>query len=113
LRPLAMPISWQPGCVAHGCDDLLGVKNVLDELQRPGFDTQQVRVNLAARQNDGVIVGRRDLIDRPVDLHRSAPVFFIPTPDFAGSERNDVNVAPAFLRRSRGTSSSAFDARRP
>jgi hypothetical protein len=46
----------QPRRMTNGRDDLLRVEDVLDELQRLRLDPQQVRIDLAAGQNDTVLV---------------------------------------------------------
>src|ERR1700751_1492561 len=86
----------KPGRVTDGCDDLLRVEDILDELERLRFDPEQIRIDLAARQNDRVVVVCRDLIKRLIDLYRSAPILLVPTLDLAGGQRNDVD-GPAGL----------------
>ncbi|MCP1744025.1 hypothetical protein ABIF65_005693 [Bradyrhizobium japonicum] len=42
--------------MADGRDDLLGIDNILDELQRVGLDAHKIRIDLPARQYDRVVV---------------------------------------------------------
>lgn len=75
----------------------LGVEDVLDELERFWFDPQQVRVNLSAGKHYRVVFRRRHLIQRLIDLHWPAPVFFVPSLDFAGHQGDDLDSSSGFL----------------
>ena len=48
----------KPGCMANGGNNLVGVEDVPDEFQGFGFDAQQIRIDLAARQHDRLVIGR-------------------------------------------------------
>jgi hypothetical protein len=76
-------LDQQPRRVADCRNDFLRIEDVLDELERLRFDPQQVRIDLAARQNDRVVVAGRDLVERLVDLDRPAPILLVPTLDLA------------------------------
>src|SRR6202012_2706842 len=97
--PLGDPgLDQQPRRVAHCRDDLLGAEDILDELERLGFDAKQVRIDLATGQDDRVVVAGRDLVERFVDLHGAAPILLVPALDFARRQRHDVHRRPRLLQ---------------
>src|SRR4051794_3973487 len=52
-------LDQEPRSVTNSRDNLLRIEDVLDELQCLGLDPQQVRIDLAAWQNDRVVVTGR------------------------------------------------------
>ena len=84
--------------MADSCHDLLGVEDVLDELERLGLDPQQVRIYLATRQHDGVVVAGRGLVERLIDLDRSPPILLVPTLDLATRQGDHIDGRTGLLK---------------
>ena len=88
----------QPGRMTNRSDDFLGVEDVLDEFKRLGLDAKQVGIDLAPRQNDGVVIRCLRVVERLVDLDRPAPVLLVPALDLAAGERDDFNSGARLLQ---------------
>jgi hypothetical protein len=84
--------------VAYGRHDLLCIEYILDEFKRLRLDPQQIRIYLTAWQDDGIVVLRRHLIEDLVDLHRSTPILFVPTPYLTRRQRNDIDGRASLLQ---------------
>ena len=80
----------------HG---LAGVEERLDQRQRILVGAQQIRVDLPARQHDGVVIGGLRRTQRLVDLHRPAPILLVPALDLALFWRGDVDLGARRLER--------------
>lgn len=83
--------------VADGGDNFLLVEDLLDEGERLGLDAPQVRIDLTAGENDRVIIRSRNLT-QCLDLDRSTSVLLVPSLDFAGPKRNDVDFGAGGLK---------------
>jgi hypothetical protein len=84
-------LDQEPRRVAHRRDRLAGIVERLDELERIRIDAQQIGIDLAAGQHDGVVIGGRGAGERLVDLHRPAPVLLVPALDLALFGRHDIH----------------------
>ena len=61
----------------------LPAREGLHEIHRLLLDAQQIRIDLSARQDDGVIVGSVRLIEDAVHCNGLAPVLLVPPLDLA------------------------------
>src|SRR5436190_8160941 len=92
LAALGEPgLDQQPGRVADRRHRLACVIECLDQLERVGVDAQQIGVDLAAGQHDGVIIVGARLAQRLVDLDRPAPILLLPALDLAGLRRHHID----------------------
>jgi hypothetical protein len=84
-------LDQEPRRVAHRRNRLAGIVERLDQLERIRIDAQQIGINLAARQHDGVVIvrlrGRQQLVDR----HRPAPIRLVPAGDLTLLRRHDIH----------------------
>jgi len=94
LRPLAIPASirrWQTAATTFfwSKTSLIG--------ERLRLDAPQVRIDLTAGENHRVIIRSRNLT-QCLDLDRSTSVLLVPSLDFAGPKRNDVDFGAGGLK---------------
>jgi hypothetical protein len=87
----------KPGCMTHGRDDLLGLENFFDEFQRLRLDTREIRIDLAARQDDGIVFRCGYLLKSLINFYRPTSVLLVPALDFARRQRDDVHYCAGGL----------------
>ena len=85
---------------------LTGFDELLDEGYGVLVDAEVVGVDLAAGQDEGVVVGGFDFVDEMVDFDGLAPVGEVPALDLAFFMEMTSTVAPAFSRFFFGSVSS-------
>jgi len=86
-----------PGAVADGRYGFSGFDEVPDEGYRVFVGAKLVGVNLAAGEDESVVVAEVDFAHKMVDLDGFAPVGPVPSPDLPALDGKDVNSCSSFL----------------
>ena len=79
-----------------------GFDEVLDEGYGVTVGAEFVGVDLAAGEDEGVVVCGSDVVDEVVDFDGLAPVGPVPALDLTGLDGEDVNFCSSFLEISFG-----------
>jgi len=80
-----------PGAVADGGDGFAGFDELFDEGYGVLVGAELIGVDLAAREDEGVVVGGLDLVDEMVDFDGLAPVGVVPALDLAFFDGDDFD----------------------
>ena len=91
-----------PGPVADGGYGFSGFDELLDEGYGVAIGAEFVGVDLAAGQDEGVVVCGSDVVDEVVDFDGLAPVGLVPALDLSGFDGEDVDFCSCFLEISLG-----------
>src|SRR5690606_24987457 len=86
----------QPRRMTDGGNHLLIGPEALDEIDGLRLDTQQVRIDLSAGKNDGIVVVSGDAIEGFIHWDRTAPIILVPARNMAGFERNHMYFGTSF-----------------
>src|SRR5690606_5796586 len=92
-------LDQQPRAMADGGQYLAGFVEVPDELHGLVIDPQEVRIDLAAGDDERVVGLGVDVLEIFVDRDGLAPILVIPAPDFIGAlpvlGRRDLDCGPS------------------
>jgi hypothetical protein len=86
-----------PGTMADGCYRFAGFYELFDEGYGVFVGAELVGVDLAAGQDEGVVVGGPDIRDEMIDFDGLAPVGFVPALDLPGFDGDDIYFCSCFL----------------
>ena len=91
-----------PGAVTDGGYGFSGFDELLDEGYGVFVGAELVGVDLAAGEDEGVVVGGFDVVDEVIDFDGLAPVGLVPALDLAGFDGEDVDFCSGSLEISLG-----------
>src|SRR5262245_26309230 len=83
--------------MANSGHDLPLIVERANELQRSLVDAQDIRIDLPARQDNGVVVFGARAAEGYVDFHGPTPVLQLPAADFAGFWGDDIHRGAVLL----------------
>ena len=88
--------------MADGGYGFSGFDELLDEGYGVAVGAEFVGVDLAAGEDEGVVVCRADIVDEVVYFDGPAPVGLVPALDLSGFDGEDVDFCSCFLEISLG-----------
>src|SRR3546814_123894 len=80
-----------PGAVADRRQRLAALEEVTHETDRVGLEAEKVGIDLAAGDDERVVVFDVDLVEGLVDVDLLVPAILLPGPDRAGAGGNDMD----------------------
>jgi hypothetical protein len=86
-----------PGTVADGSDGFSGFDELFDEGDGVLVGAELVGVDLAAGEDEGVVVGGFDFVDEVIDFDGLSPVGVVPTLDLAFFDGDDFDGGAGFF----------------